>query len=87
MADPALPSLEWLFSCSDTTLGDLEMVSLERGSKRLKAAKAEWHEAVAQFASAEVVRYLRDHRGEILEEARRTFEGERFQFPERRKTA
>src|SRR5580704_14248523 len=87
MADPTLPSLEWLLDCSESSLQDLEMAALDRGSRRLKAAKAEWHEAVAQFANAEIARYFRDHRGEILEQARRTFDAEKFVFPERRKTA
>lgn len=68
MADPTLPSLNFLFDCSDTTLGDLEMAALNRGAKHLKAAKAEWNEAVSQFANAEVARYFREQRTEILDD-------------------
>jgi hypothetical protein len=71
MPEPPLPSLEFLFECSDTSLQDLELAALDRSAQRLKAAKAEWNEAVSQLAAAEVARYFREHRREILERARR----------------
>jgi hypothetical protein len=85
MTDPTLPPLEYLFECSEQSLCDLELACLNRGSQRLKAAKAEWNEAVGQFANAEVARYFRDNRGEMLETARRTVEGQlMMNFPKRR---
>lgn len=87
MVDPTLPPLEYLFTCSEMSLQDLELASLDRGAQRLKAAKAEWNEAVSQFANAEVARYFRDHRREILEGARKSLEQGVLAFPERRKTA
>lgn len=88
MEDPSLPSLEYLFDCSDQSLTDLEMAALNRASNRLRAAKAEWNEAIAQRAAADVARYFREHRKEMLEMARRTVEGEHaLSFPQARKTA
>lgn len=80
-----LPSVESLFSCSDNFLQDLQLTSLERGSRHLKAAKVEWNEAMNEFANAEVAGYLREHREEILDMARRTVEAQTvLQFPARR---
>jgi hypothetical protein len=45
-----MPPIEWLLDVSGNTLGDLELAELDRGSKRLKAAKAEWNAAVEHFA-------------------------------------
>jgi hypothetical protein len=84
--DPALPSLKFLFDCSDTSLGDLELAALNRGAKHLKAAKTEWNEAVDQFANATVARYFRDHREEILEFAKKTIELQSvLEFPARKR--
>jgi hypothetical protein len=68
--------LEWLFDCSDLTLQDLELSSLDRGAKFLKGAKADWNAAVSEIAKAEVARYFREHREEILALARRTIEAQ-----------
>jgi len=88
MSDPSLPPLEYLFACSEISLQDLELASLDRGAQRLKAAKAEWNEAVTQFANAEVARYLREHRAEMLAMARRTVEEQAvLAFPQARKSA
>ena len=81
-----MPPIEWLFDVSNTTLGDLELAELDRGSKRLKAAKAEWNAAVEHFARAEAARYFRDHREEILEHARRTINTQAvLHFPEKKR--
>jgi hypothetical protein len=87
MLDPTLPPLEYLFTCSEISLQDLEMASFDRGARRLKAAKEEWNEAVTQLANAEVARYFRDHRGQILETARKTLEQGVLEFPTARKRA
>lgn len=80
-----MPPIEWLLDVSNATLGDLELAELDRGSKRLKAAKAEWSAAVEHFAKAEAARYFRDHREELLEIARRTIDTQTLiSFPERK---
>lgn len=85
MQQPSLPSLDFLFGCSDTTLADLEMAFLNRGARSLKIAKAEWESAVHSFANADVARYFREHREEILEHARKTVHGQSLlEFPARR---
>ena len=81
-----MPPVEWLLDVSNATLGDLELAELDRGSKRLKAAKAEWNAAVEHFAKAEVARYFRDHRLEMLELARRTIDTQSvLTFPEKKR--
>lgn len=88
MPDPSLPSLEFLFECSDKSLQDLELAALDRSSRRLKAARAEWNEAVAQLANANVARYFLDHRQEIVERALRTIDAQHtIEFPQNRKSA
>lgn len=74
--------LEWLFDCSNATLQDLELASLDRGAKHLKGAKADWNAAVTEIAKAEVARYFREHREEIMAHARRTIETQTvLEFP------
>jgi hypothetical protein len=86
--DPALPSIEFLLECGDISLGNLELAALDRSAKRLKAARLEWNDAVDQLAFAQVVRYFREHRGEILAMARRTLDAQPvLEFPEARRTA
>ena len=81
-----LPSVESLFDCSTQFLCDLELASLDRGSRHLKAAKVEWNEAVSEFANAEIARYLREHREEILSLARRTVDTQAvIAFPARKR--
>lgn len=83
--EPSTPSLNFLFECSETTLADLELASLNRGARSLKTAKAEWQAAVNSFVNAEVARYFREHREEILEHARKTVEGQTvLEFPARK---
>lgn len=81
-----MPPLQWLFDISNATLGDLELAELDRGSKRLKAAKAEWNAAVEHFAKAEAARYFINHREELLELARRTIDTQALlQFPAKKR--
>jgi hypothetical protein len=81
-----MPPLEWLLEVSKNSLGDLELAELDRGSKRLKAAKAEWNAAVEHFAKAEAARYFINHREELLELARRTIDTQTLiSFPERKR--
>ena len=81
-----MPTIEWLFDCSDTTLQDLELASLNRAQRHMKALKADTEAAVNQLATAEVARYMREHREEMIEMARKTIEGQRvIPFPVRRR--
>jgi hypothetical protein len=81
-----MPPIEWLLDCSDTTLQDLELAALNRSSRHMKAAKADWNAAVDQAATAELARYLREHREKILELARKSLEGQTvIAFPERKR--
>jgi hypothetical protein len=82
-AFPRLPPIEYLLSCSRQSLQDLEMPALNRSNNCLRAAKDEWHEAVAQSEIAGVARWLIEHREELLERASRTLEiHAKPQFPE-----
>lgn len=88
MAELPLPSLEFLFECSDASLQDLELAALDRSAKRLKAARTEWNEAVSHLAAAEVARYFREHRREILDMARKEVELQAvLEFPAARRRA
>jgi hypothetical protein len=86
MANPALPSLEFLFACSETSLRDLELAALNRSAQHTKAARLEFLEAIAQREIAGVARFLIENRHQMLATARRTIEPQTvFEFP--RKTA
>jgi hypothetical protein len=81
-----MPPIDWLMDCSETTLQDLELAALNRSARHMKAAKADWHAAVNQMATAELARYLREHRKEILELGRKSLEGQSvIAFPERKR--
>ncbi len=81
-----MPPIEWLFDVSGATLGEYELAELDRGAKHLKAAKAEWNAAREHFAKADAIRYLMDHREEILELARRTVDSQAvLAFPEKKR--
>lgn len=81
-----MPTIEWLFDCSDTTLQDLELAALNRAQRHMKALKADTEAAVNQLATAEVARYMRDHREEIIEVARRTIAAQAvIPFPVRKR--
>ena len=66
-----MPDLDFLLKHSHATLCELELSSLSRSSNALKAARLEMDEAVAQREVAGVVRWLLEHREELLEAARR----------------
>ena len=69
-----LPSLEYLLTCSEESLADIELAALNRYANCLKTARAELTEAIAQREAAGVARWLRDNRAELLERARRTLQ-------------
>ena len=71
-----LPPLEYLLSCSESSLRDLELAALDRAAQCKKRARIEFMEAIAQQEAAGVARYFLEHRGELLEAARRTLEAE-----------
>lgn len=81
-----IPSPEYLFDVSEMTLQDLQLSSFDRSARHLKAAKAAWNEAVREEAIALLAQYFLKGRGEILEKARLTLEGQAvLVFPERRR--
>src|SRR5262249_46750547 len=80
--EPTMPPLEYLLECSVRSLQDLEMNALNRSANCLKRAKMEWDEAVANRERAGVARWLIEHRAEIMEQAKNTFEVKApVQFP------
>lgn len=74
--NPTLPPLEYLLSCSEMSLRDLELAALDRAAQCKKRARIEFLEAIAQQEAAGVARYFIEHRGEILDAARRTLDAE-----------
>jgi hypothetical protein len=90
MPQPApLPSLEYLFSCSNQSLAELELSCLNRSQQCAKAAKQEWDEALAQREAAGVARWLMENRKELLKMACLTLEGKQgtIPFPAQRRSA
>jgi hypothetical protein len=83
-----IPKPEELFGYSRTTLQDLQIASLDRAARALKAAKHSWNEAVREEAIAAVAAYFLEHREGMLEAARRTVEVQSvLEFPQGRKRA
>lgn len=83
-----IPDPEFLFDVSQTTLQDLQLASLDRSARHLKAAKANWNEAVREEAIALVAAYFFENRSQILERARLTLEAQAvLEFPRERKRA
>ena len=68
----AMPSLDYVLSCSETGLHDIELVALGRSANCLRAARLEWEEAIAQREIAGVARWLIENRGKLLDAMRRT---------------
>ena len=69
-----LPSLEFLMECSQQSLTELELRSLDSSAQCLKRAKMEWEESIVQREAAGVVRFFIENRELILEQARKTVE-------------
>lgn len=83
-----LPKPELLFDFSHRTLQDLQIASLDRAARSLKAAKAAWNEAVREEATGLIAAYFIEHRESILEAARQTIEVKAtLEFPQTRKSA
>ena len=83
-----LPSPELLFDFSHRTLQDLQIASLDRAARSLKAAKAAWNDAVREEAIGLIAAYFVEHRDAILETARQTVEVKAtLEFPSARKSA
>lgn len=74
VSNPALPSLEYLMTCTDRSLGELELACLNRSQQCLRAAREEMEEAVAQREAAGVARWLIENRPVLIEQARQTIE-------------
>ncbi len=86
MPGRTLPPLEYLFECSEQSLQDLELASLNRSANCLKTAKAEWEQSVTQRECAGVARWLLEHREEIKATARRTVDAQAvISFPDRKR--
>ena len=66
------PPLEYLLECSQKSLYDLELAALNRSQQHLRAAKAEWEEAVSQREVAGVARWLIENRENLLDLVRQT---------------
>lgn len=80
-----LPRLEWLLETSKRELQELELASLNRSQRAIKAARLEWEEALAQRSVAEVARWLIENREALLEMGRRTIDQQEvLVFPERK---
>lgn len=83
--NPPLPPTEYLLSCSEMSLRDLELAALDRAAQCRKRAKLERDEADAQIELAGVTRWLIEHRAELLETARKTLNVQvPLEFPARR---
>lgn len=83
--NPPLPPTEYLLSCSEMSLRDLELAALDRAAQCAKRARLERDAADAQIEIAGVTRWLIEHRSEILETARRTFDVQvPLEFPTRK---
>lgn len=65
VGNKALPTVEYLLTCSRQSLQELELNCLNRAQQCLKAARREWEEAVTQRGAADVTRWLLEHRDEI----------------------
>lgn len=72
----ALPSLDYLLTCSKQSLQDVELANLNRAANCLKRAREEWFEAVTQREAAGVARWLIENRDALLEQAKRTLKVE-----------
>lgn len=83
-----LPKPELLFDFSDRTLQDLQIASLDRSARHLKAAKAAWNEAVSEQATALIARYFLEYRAAMIERMRDTIDVQSvLEFPQDRKRA
>ena len=69
-----VPTVEYLLSCSKDMLYTLELSALNQSAEHLKAARLELEEAVAQREASGVVRWMIEHREELLEQTNRTVE-------------
>ena len=83
-----IPKPEKLFDFSDQSLQDLQLASLDRSARHLKAAKAAWNEAVREEAIAIAAQYFLENRHQIVEQARLTMDIQVvLEFPQSRKSA
>jgi hypothetical protein len=65
-----LPSFEYLFGCSNSSLQTIELAALDAFAQRLKAAKLEMAEAATQWGNAGTVRWLLNNREKLIEAVR-----------------
>lgn len=85
--NPPLPPTEYLLSCSEMSLRDLELAALDRATQCRKRARLEHQEADAQIEIAAICRFLIDGgRAELFAQARRTLDLQvPLEFPQRKR--
>lgn len=76
MSESAQIPLKYLMSVNLKSLHDLELACLNRSQQCLRAARAEWEQAVSQLEIAGVARWLIENRHSLLEEARIAIEND-----------
>ena len=74
--NPSLPPTEYLLSCSEMSLRDLELAALDRAAQCRKRSQIERNEADAQIEQAAVARWLIENRAGMLEAFRRTLDAQ-----------
>jgi hypothetical protein len=86
MSEIPLPSVEFLFDCSNRTSQDFELAEFSRGAKALKSSKVNFEEAVRHLAAAEAARYIRENKEKIIELVGREAEEEVvLEFPSKKR--
>lgn len=82
MDDPLRPPVKYALFCSENSLGDLSLATLTRASHVRKQLIVSLDELVRLEAEALFVRWMIEHRAELLELARGDGRQETLQFPE-----
>jgi hypothetical protein len=72
---PALPSLEYLVSCSESALQELELRTLDLASQCSKRARLEMDQAISYRGTADVCRFLINHRSDLIDLAKLVTDG------------
>lgn len=84
--NPPLPPTEYLLSCSEMSLRDLELAALDRAAQARKRGRLENEQADANIELAGITRWLIENRAEILDTARRTLDLQvPLEFPQRKR--
>ncbi len=70
MPIPLKPPVEFTLACSDASLGDLELATLNRASHLRRQLAASLDELIKLEAEALFLRWMIEHRAELVDEAR-----------------